>query len=71
MDNAEGSASLGEDSFFLVEPDALLEISLYKNVRFNLGATYRFVGDMNYRNMNQRDISGLTGLVGLKFLISN
>ncbi len=69
MDNDEGSAGLGEESFFLLEPGALLEINLHKNVRFNLGATYRFIGDMNYRNMNQHDISGLTGQVGLKLLI--
>ncbi|TRX58741.1 hypothetical protein FNH22_12760 [Fulvivirga sp. M361] len=69
MDNDEGGAGLGEEGFFLLEPGALLEINLYKNVRFNLGATYRFIGDMNYRNMSQRDISGLTGQVGLKFLI--
>ena len=67
MDNDEGSAGLGEENFFLVEPGALLEINLHKYVRFNIGASYRFVGDMSYRNMSSSDISGLTGQVGLKF----
>ena len=67
MDNEEGSAGLGEENFFLLEPGALLEVNLHKNIRFNIGATYRFIGDMNYRNMDQQDISGFTGQVGLKF----
>lgn len=67
MDNENGETDLGESNFFQIEPAALLEVNLHKNVRFNMGAGYRFVGDMNYRNFNQSDISGLTGYVGLKF----
>jgi hypothetical protein len=67
MDNENGNASLGESNFFQIEPSALLEVNLHKYVRFNIGAGYRFVGDMNYRNFNQSDISGLTAYVGLKF----
>jgi len=67
MDNENGDVGLGEANFFQVEPSALLEINLHKYVRLNLGAGYRFVGQMNYRNFNQSDISGLTGYVGLKF----
>lgn len=67
MDNEIGDAGLGEANFFQIEPSALLEVNLHKYVRFNIGAGYRFVGQMNYRNFNQSDISGLTGYVGLKF----
>jgi len=67
MDNDEGSAGLGEENFFLIEPGAFLEINLLKNVRFNVGATYRFVGDMQYVNLTENDISGVTGQIGLKF----
>lgn len=66
MDNESGEARLGESNFFLIEPSTMLELNVHKNVRFNLGAGYRFVGDMTYRNFNQSDISGLTGYVGLK-----
>lgn len=66
MDNQSGDARLGESGFFQVEPSALLEINLHKFVRFNVGAGYRIVGDMRYRNFDQSDISGLTGYVGLK-----
>ncbi len=67
MDNENGDPGLGESNFFQVEPSALLEVNLHKHVRFNLGAGYRFVGSMNYRNLDQSDISGFTGYVGLKF----
>ena len=67
MDNESGDAGLGEANFFHIEPSALLEVNLHKYARFNIGAGYRFVGQMNYRNFDQSDISGLTGYVGLKF----
>ena len=66
MDNEIGEAGLGEANFFQMEPSALLEINLHKNVRINLGAGYRLVNTMTYRNFNQSDISGLTGYAGLK-----
>jgi len=66
MDNENGDADLGEANFFQIEPSALLEVNLHKNVRFNLGAAYRFVGEMNYRNFDQSDMSGLTAYIGLK-----
>ncbi len=66
MDTEIGEAGLGEANFFQIEPAALLEVNLHKNVRLNLGAGYRIVGQMNYRNFNQSDISGFTGYAGLK-----
>jgi hypothetical protein len=67
MDNENGDSGLGEANFFQIEPSALLEVNLHKYVRFNLGAGYRFVGQMDYRNLNQTDISGVTGYAGMKF----
>jgi hypothetical protein len=66
MDNDFGDAGLGEANFFQIEPSALLELNLNRYVRLNAGAGYRFVGEMQYRNFNQADISGLTGYIGLK-----
>jgi hypothetical protein len=68
MDNDNGSnLELGERNFFLIEPNVMAELNLHKHVRLNLGTGYRFVGNMNYRNMNQADISGVVGSIGLKF----
>lgn len=66
MDNEEGDAGLGEANFFQIEPAALLEMNLHKYVRLNLGAGYRFVGQMEYRNFDESDISGITAYAGLK-----
>jgi hypothetical protein len=67
MDNESGEAGLSEANFFQIEPSAMLQVNLHKYVRFNVGAGYRFIGQMNYRNFNQSDISGVTGFIGLKF----
>jgi hypothetical protein len=56
----------GEENFFFVEPSAQLEVNIMKNVRFHTGVAYRIVGNMDYRALNQSDISGLTGVAGLK-----
>lgn len=66
MDNEAGEAGLGEANFFQLEPSALLELNLHKHVRLNMGAGYRFVGQMTYRNLNQSDLSGFTGYVGFR-----
>ncbi len=67
MDNESGEAGLGEANFFQIEPSAMLQVNLHKYIRFNIGAGYRFVGQMDYRNLSQSDISGVTGFIGLKF----
>lgn len=67
MYNENGVAGLGKENLFQIEPSALLEVNLFKNTRLNVGAGYRFVGEMDYRNLNQSDLSGLTAYLGLKF----
>jgi hypothetical protein len=67
MDNELGEAGLGEANFLQVEPSALLEVNLHEHLRFNLGAGYRLVGQMEYRNFDQSAISGATAYLGLKF----
>lgn len=66
MDREQGDSGLGEANFYTIEPSAMLEINLLKYARFNIGAGYRFVGPMNYRNMDQSDLSGFTAYMGLK-----
>ena len=67
MDNEAGSAGLGEASFLVVEPAALLEVNLHKYARLNIGGGYRLVGNMAYRNFDQSAISGFSGNIGLRF----
>lgn len=67
LDNEAGAANFGEANFFKVEPSALLEINLHKYARLQLGAGYRFVGNVQYRHLTQADLSGLVGHAALKF----
>jgi hypothetical protein len=55
-----------EVNFLLIEPSALLEITLLQNLRFNIGLGYRFAGDFNYGGLDQSDLSGFTAQAALK-----
>jgi hypothetical protein len=66
MDTDFGSAGLGEANFFQLEPAAMLELNLHRLVRLQMGAGYRLISEMNYRNMSSSDLSGLTAYVGLR-----
>ncbi len=66
MDNETGDPGLGEANFFQLEPAAMLELNLHKYARFQAGAGYRLLSQMNYRNFNQSDLAGLTAYAGLK-----
>lgn len=66
MDNEIGEAGLGEANFFQGEVAMMLEANLIKQLRFNIGAGYRQLGSMTYRNMNQADISGPVFYIGLR-----
>lgn len=66
MDNEIGWAGLGEAYFMVLEPAALLEVNLSRFVRFNLGAGYRLVGPMNYRNFDQSALTGFNAHLGLR-----
>lgn len=70
MDNdSDTGLNLGEQDFFVVEPGVMAKMNLYKKVQLNLGTSYRLVSNMNYRNLNQSDISGLVGYLGVKLKI--
>ncbi len=59
-------AGFGESNFVEIEPSVLLGFTISEFVRLEVGAGYRFVGSMEYRNMNQSDIRGLIGSASLR-----
>jgi hypothetical protein len=67
MDNEGGYAGLGESNFLQFEPSALLELNLQKICTLRTWCGIPFVGQMEYRNFSQSDISGLTGYAWLKY----
>lgn len=65
--NYNNEDTFGEDNFFFIEPGAMLEINLLPFMKLNGGVTYRLIpGGVDYRGLEASDISGLTGVLGLK-----
>lgn len=58
----------GEDSFFVIEPGAMLEVNLMPWARLQAGATYRLIpSGVEYRGLQAADLSGFAGMIGLRF----
>jgi hypothetical protein len=52
--------------FFNLEPGVALEINLWKYMKLNLTAGYRFVSDITFRNLSENDLMGFTYSAALK-----
>ncbi|MGD8628132.1 MAG: hypothetical protein PVH52_03540 [bacterium] len=59
--------SWDSDAFFALEPGANLMLNLHKNVRVGIGASYRYISDVQYRDVTDSDLSGATGQIMVKF----
>lgn len=55
------------DAFFALEPGASLMLNLHRYVRVGVGATYRYVGGVCYRGLEDADLRGFTGQMIFKF----
>jgi hypothetical protein len=64
----EGESGLpsGDASFGYVEPGVALEINLWKYLKLDIGAGYRFTGDVAFRSVTAKDIRGFNFGAGLK-----
>jgi len=62
-----GSVDGENDSFFVVEPGANLELNVSKSIRISAGASYRHVVGVDYRGLGNSDLSGLSANLALKF----
>ena len=62
-----GSVDGENDSFFVVEPGANLELNVAKSLRISAGASYRHIVGADYRGLGNSDLSGLAANVVLKF----
>ena len=56
-----------EDAMFVVEPGIDAELNIHKNFRIGLGVYYRFVSGVDYADLTNSDLSGLSGQITLKF----
>lgn len=62
----EGSVPTDDVWFAYLEPGVALEINLHKYVKFSLSAGYRFVSDLSFRSLTEKDLIGMTYSTGLK-----
>ncbi len=50
----------GDAWFAFFEPGLAVEMNVWKYIKFSLTGAYRFVGDLTYRNLTEKDIKGFT-----------
>jgi hypothetical protein len=53
-------------SFAYAEPGLALEINLWKYLKFDIGAGYRFTSDVVFRSVSEKDLRGVVFAAGLK-----
>jgi hypothetical protein len=56
----------GDAWFAYLEPGVAVEINLQKFIKLNLSAGYRFVSDVTFRNISEKDLKGFSFTTGLK-----
>lgn len=64
---SDAKFTVESSKFFVIEPGALLELNVSKTFRLGLGAGYRFATGTDLINVQDSDLSGLTGIVSFKF----
>jgi hypothetical protein len=66
--NPQGqSGNQDDDAFFITEPELAVVLNVTRFFRAGLGVSYRFVRDVELFDLRDGDISGLAGVVTLKF----
>ncbi len=62
-----GSIDYSEDGVFIMEPGADLVLNINNFFRVGAGLTYRIVSGVDYENLSNNDLSGLSAHIVLKF----
>ena len=65
--NPHNNINFSPDSFFVWEPGANAIINVTKHFRIGIGATYRYVSGVEYEDLTNSDLRGITGQFFLKF----
>jgi len=62
----EGTVPTDDAWFAYLEPGVALEINLHKYVKINISGGYRFVSNVSFRNLTEKNLAGITCSAGLK-----
>ncbi len=60
-------AGEGSDDVFVVQPSIGAELNIFRWFRIGLDAGYRFVGDTDFNDINDSDVSAPFGQINFKF----
>jgi hypothetical protein len=55
------------DGFFVFEPGINIILNVHKYLRIGAGATYRYVNGVDYENLSNADLSGVSTRIFFKF----
>jgi hypothetical protein len=58
---------MDSDWFFVVEPELNLDVNLTRFMRFSIGASYRYIGDVQMEDLVESDLSGFSANIMFKF----
>ncbi len=64
---SSGSDVVEDTNFFIIKPQAYLNMNLTPTVRLQLGAGYRWVTGSNLSAYSDTDLSGFAATIGVKF----
>jgi hypothetical protein len=62
----DADTDLDTDIFFVVEPSVNLMLNVAPMLRIGLGVSYRYTHDVELRNLDNADLSGVSGLLTVK-----
>ena len=62
----EGLVPTDDAWFVYLEPGVALEINLYKYIKLNIAGGYRLVSNVSFRNLTEKNLTGITCSAGLK-----
>ncbi len=57
----------GDDGFIVLEPGAHVILNVAPIFRISLGANYRFISGVEYGDLSNSDLSGISAQIALKF----
>jgi hypothetical protein len=56
----------GDRAFFTAAPGIQLEMNVSKYIKLSIGAEYRFVNKVTFRNLTEKELRGFTAMFGIK-----
>jgi hypothetical protein len=62
----EGMVPTNDAWFAYLEPGGALEINLHKYIKLNIAGEYRFISNVAFRNLTEKNLAGITCSAGLK-----